>query len=99
MREEEGGEKGSNLIPRRLVCGHMPLELSAVSERVVAEGAGEVLLVLLMAVLDVLLQRCQALVAPVTVGAGQQLGKGIWRSRWQVCNRGGWREGAGETGE
>lgn len=63
----------------------MPLKLSAVSKRVVAQGAGKVLLVLLMAVLDVLLQRSQALVAPVTVGAGQQLGKGIWRSRWQVC--------------
>lgn len=63
----------------------MPLKLSAVSKRVVAQGAGEVLLVLLMAVLDVLLQRCQTLVAPVTVGAGQQLGEGIWCSRWQVC--------------
>lgn len=49
-------KKASNLIPRRLVCGHMPLELSAVRKRVVAQGAGEVLLVLLMAVLDVLLQ-------------------------------------------
>lgn len=46
----------SNLIPCRLVCGHMPLKLSAVSKCVVAQGAGEVLLVLLMAVLDVLLQ-------------------------------------------
>lgn len=63
----------------------MALQLSAVGERVVAQGAGEVLLVLLMAVLDVLLQRCQTLVAPVAVGAGQQLGEGIWRSRWQVC--------------
>lgn len=78
----------------------MSLKLSAVSERVVAQGAGEVLLVLLMAVLDVLLQRCQTLVAPVAVGAGQQLGEGIWRSRWQVCTGrrrdgagGGWRGG------
>lgn len=65
--------------------GHVPLQLGAVRERVVAQGAGEVFLVLLMAVLDVLLQRCQALVASVAVGAGQQLGESIWRSRWQVC--------------
>lgn len=78
----------------------MPLKLSAVSKRVVAQGAGEVLLVLLMAVLDVLLQRCQTLVAPVAVGAGQQLGEGIWRSRWQVCtgDSGGGGGGVGEGG-
>lgn len=78
----------------------MPLKLSAVSKRVVAQGAGEVLLVLLMAVLDVLLQRCQTLVAPVAVGAGQQLGEGIWRSRWQVCtgDSGRRRGGAGGGG-
>ncbi len=87
-----------NLIPCRLVCGHMPLKLSAVSKRIVAQGAGEVLLVLLMAVLDVLLQRCQTLVAPVAVGAGQQLGEGIWRSRWQVCT-GDSRRRRGEEGE
>lgn len=79
----------------------MPLKLSAVSKRVVAQGAGEVLLVLLMAVLDVLLQRCQTLVAPVAVGAGQQLGEGIWRSRWQVCtgDSGGVGEGWGKAEE
>lgn len=62
----------------------MSLQLSAISEGVVAQGTGEVLLVLLVPVLDVLLQGSQALVAPVAVGAGQQLGKGIWSSRWQV---------------
>lgn len=83
----------------------MPLKLSAVSKRVVAQGAGEVLLVLLMAVLDVLLQRCQTLVAPVAVGAGQQLGEGIWRSRWQVCTGDSGRrrrreeEGEGKAGQ
>lgn len=46
----------SHLIPRWLVRGHVPLELGAVGKGVVAQGAGEVLLVLLMAVLDVLLQ-------------------------------------------
>lgn len=96
---EDGEEKNiSNLIPRRLVRGHMALQLSAVGKRVVAQGAGEVLLVLLMAVLDVLLQRCQTLVAPVAVGAGQQLGEGIWRSRWQVCagEEGCWGEERGK---
>lgn len=44
------------LISPRLVCGHMSLKLGAVSESVVAQGAGKVLLVLLMAVLDVLLE-------------------------------------------
>lgn len=63
----------------------MPLELGAVGKRVVTERAREVLLVLLVAVLDVLLEGRQALVAPVAVGAGQQLGEGIWSSRWQVC--------------
>lgn len=65
----------------------MPLELGAVGKRVATKRAGEVLLILLVAILDVLLQRCQALVAPVAVGAGQQLGKSIWSSRWQVCSR------------
>lgn len=58
-RREEGkatGKTATHLIPRWLVRGHVPLELGAVGERVVAQGAGEVLLVLLMAVLDVLLQ-------------------------------------------
>lgn len=45
-----------HLISARLVCGHMSLKLGAVSESVVAQGAGKVLLVLLMAVLDVLLE-------------------------------------------
>lgn len=54
-RRRKKKEYPPHLIPRRLVCGHMPLKLSAVSKRVVAQGAGEVLLVLLMAVLDVLL--------------------------------------------
>lgn len=63
------------LICPWLVCHHMPLELGAVGKRVVTERAREVLLVLLVAVLDVLLEGRQALVAPVAVGAGQQLGE------------------------
>lgn len=74
----------------------MPLELGAVGKRVVTERAREVLLVLLVAVLDVLLEGRQALVAPVAVGAGQQLGEGIWSSRWQVCAP-GW-SGEGKRG-
>lgn len=62
----------------------MPLELGAVGKRVATKRAGKVLFILLVAVLDVLLQRRQALVAAVAVGAGQQLGKSIWSSRWQV---------------
>lgn len=77
------------LVPGGLVRGHVALQLGAVRERVVAQRAGEVLLVLLMAVLDVLLQRSQTLVASVAVGAGQQLGESIWRSRWQVCKERG----------
>lgn len=76
----------------------MPLELGAVGKRVVTERAREVLLVLLVAVLDVLLEGRQALVAPVAVGAGQQLGEGIWSSRWQVCTPGWGRQGEGEGG-
>lgn len=82
--------------------GHVALQLGAVGEGVVAERAGEVLLILLMAVLDVLLERRQPLVASVAVGAGQQLGEGIWRSRWQVWSgqagrreRGWFRKGDG----
>lgn len=63
----------------------MSLQLSAVSKGVVAKRAGEVLFVLLVPVLDVLLQGSQALITAVAVGAGQQLGKSIWSSRWQVC--------------
>lgn len=80
---------GANLIPGGLVRGHVALQLGAVGEGVVAERAGKVFIVFLMAVLDVLLERRKPLVAPVAVGAGQQLGKGIWRSRWQVWS-GGW---------
>lgn len=75
----------SYLISPWLVRGHMPLQLCAVGEGLTAQGAGHALLVLLMAVLDVLLERCQPLVAPVAVRAGQQLGECIWSPRWQVC--------------
>lgn len=60
----------------------MTLELGSICEGVAAQGAAEVVLVLLMAVLDVFLQRREALVASVTIRAGEQLGKSIWRS-WE----------------
>lgn len=85
-----------HLICPRLVRHHMPLELGAVGERVATKRAGKVLLILLVAVLDVFLQRRQALVATVAVGAGQQLGKSIWSSRWQVCSREARGRGAGQ---
>lgn len=85
-----------HLICPWLVRHHMPLELGAVGERVATKRAGKVLFILLVAVLDVLLQRCQALVAAVAVGAGQQLGKSIWSSRWQVCSREARGRGAGQ---
>jgi len=82
--EKTKTRRASDLVAGGLVRGHVALQLRAVGEGVVAQRAGEVLLVLLVAVLDVLLQRRQPLVAAVAVGAGQQLGEGIWRSRWQV---------------
>lgn len=85
-----------HLVCPWLVRHHMPLELGAVGERVATKRAGKVLFILLVAVLDVLLQRCQALVATVAVGAGQQLGKSIWSSRWQVCSREARGRGAGQ---
>lgn len=99
MTGKRGRWGGANLIPGGLVCGHVALQLGAVGEGVVAERAGEVLLILLMAVLDVLLERRQPLVAPVAVGAGQQLGEGIWRSRWQVWSSGWGQFGEGQKGK
>ena len=57
---------------------HVPLQLRAVGEGVAALGAAEVVLALLVAVLDVLLQRGVALVAPGTVGTGEELGERVW---------------------
>ena len=70
------------LLSSSLVGRHVPLQLRAVGEGVAALGAAEVVLTLLVAVLDVLLQGSQTLVAPVTVRAGQQLGESIWSPRW-----------------
>ena len=59
----------TDLVPARHVCGHVPLELRLVREAVVALWAGEVTDGLLVAVLDVFLQGCDAFVGAVTVGA------------------------------
>lgn len=53
-RESERGS-AAHLISSWLVCGHMSLQLSAVTKCVAAQRAGEVLLVFLVPVLDVFL--------------------------------------------
>lgn len=63
----------------------MALQLGAVGEAVVAVGAAEALVGLLVAVLDVLLQRAVALVPTGAVRTGEQLGEGVRSS----CSRGG----------
>lgn len=79
----------------------MALQLRAMGEGLGAQRAGDALLVLLVAILDVLLQRRQALVAPVAVRAGQELGEIVWGARWQVCTGKGWEvsRGAGVGGQ
>ena len=72
------------LISAGLVCGHVALQLCAVREGVGAQRAWDALLVLLVAVLDVLLQGRQPLVAPVAVRAGQELGEVVRRAAGQV---------------
>ena len=52
---------------------HVSLQLSAVGEGVAALGAAEVVLALLVAQLDVLLQGRVALVAAGAVGTGEEL--------------------------
>lgn len=73
------------LVSGRLVRGHVTVQLSTVAESFGAQRAGEALLVLLVTVLDVFLQRRQALVAAVTVRTREQLGKVILRVGSQVC--------------
>lgn len=73
------------LVSGRLVCGHVTIQLSAVAEGFGAQRAGEALLVPLVAILDVFLQRRQALVAAVAVRTREQLGEVVRRARRQVC--------------
>lgn len=70
----------------------MPLQLRAVGEGVAAVRAAVVVLAGLVAILDVLLQRGVALVAPGAVGASVQLGEGIWRA-WDGDNKERYMEG------
>lgn len=74
----------SHLVSGWLVGGHMALQLCAVGKCLTAQGAWEALFILLVAILDVFLEGRQPLVATVTVRAGQQLGKVVWRPGCQV---------------
>lgn len=65
------------LVSPALVDRHVALQLGAVGKAVVAVGAAEALVRLLVAVLDVLLQRAVALVSAGAVRAREQLGEGI----------------------
>lgn len=84
VREKKRKDVPSHLVSGWLVGGHMAFQLCAVGKCFAAQGAWKALLVLLMAVLDVLLEGRQPLVATVTVRAGQQLGKVVWRPGCQV---------------
>lgn len=59
------------------MVAHVPLQLRAVGEGVAAVRAAVVILAGLVAILDMLLQRGVALVAPRAVGARVQLGERI----------------------
>lgn len=69
------------------VCGHVTLQLRAAAQGLTAERAGQALLVLLVPILDVFLQRRQALVAALTVRTGEQLGKVVRRVTLQLCTQ------------
>lgn len=87
-KTQRGKGRRVYLLSVGFVRGHVTLQLRAAAEGVGAQRAGEALLVLLVAVLDVLLQRRQALVAAVAVPAGEQLGEVIRRAGQQVCRDG-----------
>lgn len=57
------------------------------AEGVGTQLAGEALLVVLVAIFDVFLQRCQAFVAAVAVRTGEQLGEVVRCARQQVCSQ------------
>lgn len=68
------------LVSPALVDRHVTLQLGSVGEAVVAVGAAEALVRLLVSVLDVLLQRAVAFVSTGAVRTREQLGEGIRRS-------------------
>lgn len=72
------------LLSRGFMRGHVTLQLSAVAEGVSAQRADKALLGPLVSVFDVFLERCQPLVAAVTIWAGEQLGKVIRCASHQV---------------
>lgn len=64
--------------------GHVTLQLCAAAKGIGAQRAGEALLILLVAILDVFFQRRQPLVAALAVRAGEQLGKVVRRGVQRV---------------
>ena len=58
----------------------MALELGSVCKRVTAQGAAEVVFILLVAILNVFFQRGKAFISSVTIRTGEHLGKCIWCS-------------------
>lgn len=68
---------GCYLLPAAPVVAHVPLQLRAVREGVTAVWAAVVVLAGLVAILNVLLQRGVAFVAPGAVRARVQLGEGV----------------------
>lgn len=71
------------------MVAHVPFQLRAVGKGVAAVWAAIIVLAGLVAILDVLLQRGVAFVAPGAIGARVQLGEGIWgacrRDKAGVC--------------
>lgn len=83
---------GAYLLSRGFVHGHVALQLRAAAKGIGAQRAGKALLILLVAILDVFLQRRQPLVATLAVRAGEQLGKVVRRGVQRVWrHRGGQR--------
>lgn len=68
------------LLSSWLVWRHVAFQLGPVCKGVTAQGAAEVVFILLMAILNVFFQRGKALVASITIWAGEQLGKCVWCS-------------------
>lgn len=91
---------GAYLLSGGSVHGHVTLQLRAAAEGIGAQWAGEALLILLVAILDVFLQRRQPLVAALAVRAGEQLGEVVRRGvQWVWRHRGSqrWVRTSGST--
>lgn len=66
------------LLSSWLVWRHVAFQLGPVCKGVTAQRTAEVVFILLMAILNVFFQRGKALVASITIWAGEQLGKCVW---------------------